>query len=129
MPALREAVLEYIDAVTRVGICVCAALSHALGLGSSYFDEHLLAPEPIQLFRAFRYKGSGSPDRYGIGEHTDFGLLTLLQQFAPGLQVRHSPATQLTRAQCRDPENKWVDIPVIPGALVCNGAPRLRALI
>src|SRR5690606_1810540 len=51
----------------------------------------------------------GVPDAagWGVGEHTDYGLLTLLaQDDLPGLEVR-------TRAG-------WVAVPAIPGASVCN---------
>ena len=49
---------------------------------------------------------AGSED-WGVGEHTDYGLLTLLaQDDLGGLQVK------TTRG--------WIDAPPIPGTLVCN---------
>jgi isopenicillin N synthase-like dioxygenase len=60
------------------------------------------------LFRIFHYPPS--PPRsggWGVGEHTDYGLLTLLaQDDSGGLQVAA-------------PEG-WIDAPPIPGTLVCN---------
>jgi isopenicillin N synthase-like dioxygenase len=58
------------------------------------------------LFRIFRYPPSAA-DGWGVGEHTDYGLLTLLEQDdVGGLQVR-TPAG-------------WVNAAPIAGALVCN---------
>ncbi|KDQ59699.1 hypothetical protein JAAARDRAFT_629750 [Jaapia argillacea MUCL 33604] len=62
--------------------------------------------------RCFKYEpkeGEGvGKDVFGIGEHSDFGLLTILGQTTPGLQVV-SPYTQ-----------EYVDVPVIEGALCIN---------
>ena len=44
---------------------------------------------------------------WGVGEHTDYGLLTILaQDSAGGLQVRGPGG--------------WIDVPALPGVLVCN---------
>jgi isopenicillin N synthase-like dioxygenase len=60
------------------------------------------------LFRIFRYPPQRADDEgWGVGEHTDYGLLTLLlQDEVPGLQVR-------------TPQG-WLDAPPLPGTLVCN---------
>jgi len=89
---LRAAVLDHIDEVTRVGQAVLAGLALALGLDARWFVQHLTA-DPIVLFRIFRYPPTGpalaTGDGWGVGEHTDYGLLTLLgQDGTPGLEVR-----------------------------------------
>jgi isopenicillin N synthase-like dioxygenase len=60
------------------------------------------------LFRIFHYPPSPPHDEsWGVGEHTDYGLLTLLaQDESGGLQIAA-------------PEG-WIDAPPIPGTLVCN---------
>lgn len=60
------------------------------------------------LFRIFHYPPQPpGDDGWGVGEHTDYGLLTLLAQDEnAGLQV-HTP-------------NHWVPAPPIAGTLVCN---------
>src|SRR3954470_22844980 len=51
---LRDAVLDYLDAVTQVGHVVLRGISRALGLEPDWFDEHLTA-DPLVLFRIFHY--------------------------------------------------------------------------
>jgi isopenicillin N synthase-like dioxygenase len=60
------------------------------------------------LFRIFHYPPSPpESDDWGVGEHTDYGLLTLLlQDDNGGLSVRTA--------------NGWVDAPPVPGTFVCN---------
>ncbi|KZP05327.1 Clavaminate synthase-like protein, partial [Athelia psychrophila] len=69
----------------------------------------LATPNPVQLFRCFYYIAADDAKggQFGIGEHSDFGLLTLLAQNGPGLQVL-------------SPGGKWLDVPVIPGSHVVN---------
>jgi isopenicillin N synthase-like dioxygenase len=111
-PELRGLVERWMAEVTAVGRVVLRGV--ALGLG---LDEDAFAPwcaDPTVLFRIFRYPAAptggtaarGEPD-WGVGEHTDYGLLTLLaQDAAGGLEVR-------VRGQ-------WVPVPFRPGSLVCN---------
>jgi isopenicillin N synthase-like dioxygenase len=104
---LCDAVLEYIDALTDLGHMVLAAISRALGLDDRWFDRHLTA-DPIVLFRIFHYPPL--PDgtaRWSVGEHTDYGLITILgQDSSGGLEVRG--------------RNGWVAVPPIPDAFVVN---------
>jgi len=63
------------------------------------------------LFRLFNYPSLPCPDssidRWGVGEHTDYGLLTiLLQDDVGGLQIKTSKG--------------WIEAPPIPGSFVCN---------
>src|SRR5262249_13194165 len=79
----------------------------SLGLDAGYFRKTYTA-RPTTLFRIFHYPPSApSDDGWGVGEHTDYGLLTLLaQDHLGGLQVR-------------TPQG-WIAAPPIEGALVCN---------
>lgn len=103
----RDAILEYIDAVTGVGHALLAGISRALGLDDRWFDRHLTA-DPIVLFRIFHYPPLPDGDRqWSVGEHTDYGLLTILgQDRAGGLEVRG--------------RRGWVAAPPIPDAFVVN---------
>jgi isopenicillin N synthase-like dioxygenase len=107
VPRLRPLVLAYLDALTTAGQAVLAGVALSLGLDARYFADGYTA-DPTILFRIFHYPPSAPQDQgWGVGEHTDYGLVTLLaQDDSGGLQV----AT---------PEG-WIDAPPIPGTLVCN---------
>ncbi|MEP7270774.1 MAG: 2-oxoglutarate and iron-dependent oxygenase domain-containing protein [Acidobacteriota bacterium] len=102
----REATLEYIAAMTELGRKLMYGLSLSLGLEESYFEEHY-TKDPFVLFRVFNYPPSDSEDSWGVGEHTDYGLLTILKQDdSAGLEVRVG--------------KRWIKAPPIPGTFVCN---------
>jgi isopenicillin N synthase-like dioxygenase len=106
LPLLRETVLDYMAALTRLGHRLMAGLAISLGLEESYFSEHGTG-EPLTLFRIFNYPPPRDPTLWGVGEHTDYGLLTiLLQDDAGGLEVRS--------------RSSWVSAPPVPGSFVCN---------
>jgi isopenicillin N synthase-like dioxygenase len=107
VPELREAVLDYLAALTTTAQAVLRGVAVSLDLDAGYFANGYTA-DPTILFRIFHYPPSepGSDD-WGVGEHTDYGLLTLLaQDVNGGLQVRSGAG--------------WIDAPPIPGTFVCN---------
>jgi isopenicillin N synthase-like dioxygenase len=105
-PGFREAVLDYMAALTQLGHRLMAGLALGLGLEESYFADRYTG-EPLTLFRIFNYPPPRDPALWGVGEHTDYGLLTiLLQDDAGGLEVRS--------------RSRWVAAPPVPGSFVCN---------
>jgi isopenicillin N synthase-like dioxygenase len=106
---LRDAVLDYIDAMTRLGCVLMRAVATGLGLEPTWF-ERTVTGEPLVLFRIFHYPAvstSVDDDSWGVGEHTDYGLLTILgQDGTSGLEVRS--------------HGEWVAVPAEPGTFVCN---------
>src|SRR5688572_3070163 len=75
MPHLRRLVLDYMAALTRLGHRLMAGISLSLGLPESYFADRYTS-DPLILLRLFNY-----PSRvagFGVGEHTDYGLLTIV---------------------------------------------------
>jgi isopenicillin N synthase-like dioxygenase len=109
---LRDAVLLYLDALTDLGHLLTAGLGLALGLDADWFPTHLTG-DPTVLFRIFHYPPEppggvpGEAAGWGVAEHTDYGLLTILRQDATGgLEVR----------TCRG----WTPAPPVPGSFVCN---------
>jgi isopenicillin N synthase-like dioxygenase len=107
VPGMRAAVLGYLDALTGLGQAVLRGVALSLGLDADYFAAGYTA-DPTVLFRVFRYPaGPAAETAWGVGEHTDYGLLTLLaQDDAGGLQVR-TPAG-------------WIDAPPLAGTFVAN---------
>jgi isopenicillin N synthase-like dioxygenase len=109
---LRDAVLGYMDELTRVGHAVMRGIALALGLREDWFARDLTS-DPTILFRIFHYPADADAHTpkdagaWGVREHTDYGLLTiLLQDDTGGLQVRS--------------RSGWVDVPPDPDAFVCN---------
>ena len=109
VPELRTAVLSYLDALDGVARTVLCGIAASLGHGPGFVD----VDRPTVLFRIFHYPPAPpvapgrQPEDWGVGEHTDYGLLTLLHQDDNGgLQVR-TPGG-------------WIDAPPVPGSFVCN---------
>jgi isopenicillin N synthase-like dioxygenase len=110
MPEFRDAVLAYMDAMTQLGHALMEGIALSLGLEASYFADRYTR-DPLTLFRIFNYPGDpATPNdepRWGVGEHTDYGLLTILKQDdTGGLQVKSDDA--------------WIAAPPIPDAFLCN---------
>jgi len=105
--ALRGAVMDYLESNTRAAHAIMEGIALSLGLDAQYFRRHYTA-EPTVLFRIFHYPSDTlQSGQWGVGEHTDYGLLTLLaQDDAGGLQVKS--------------RDGWIEAPPIPGTLVCN---------
>jgi isopenicillin N synthase-like dioxygenase len=102
VPEMRAAVLGYLDALTGLGQAVLRGVALSLDLDAEYFAAGYAA-SPTVLFRVFRYPAVPPGEAgWGVGEHTDYGLLTLLaQDDAGGLQVK-TPAG-------------WIDAPPLAG--------------
>ena len=130
---LGPAAIDWMEAVTEVGHAIMSGLAIALGLDPHWFATHLTA-DPTVLFRIFRYPpdtrppdgpapatdadahpNAATPPAWGVAEHTDYGLLTLLaQDDNGGLEVRVADG--------------WVKVPAEPGVMVCNLGDMLEAI-
>lgn len=122
---LGPVALAYMDAVTQVGHAIMSGLAIALGLEPGWFEANLTA-DPTVLFRIFGYPAddasaeSAQPEptrqpAWGVSEHTDYGLLTLLaQDDNGGLEVRV--------------DDIWVEVPAEPDVLVCNLGDMMEAI-
>jgi isopenicillin N synthase-like dioxygenase len=108
VPELRTAVLEYLDALAALGQALLRGMAIGLGLDADWFHTHLTA-DPLLLFRIFRYPPEAvhRDPSWGVAEHTDYGLLTILRQDDQGGLEVHAPSG-------------WIDAPPLPGTFVCN---------
>ena len=107
IPGFRETVLRYVDSLTALGHALMSGISLGLGLDEHYFKQRYYR-DPLILFRIFNYPHSSASQSgetaWGVGEHTDYGLLTILRQDdTGGLQVKS--------------RSRWIDAPPIPRIL------------
>ncbi len=119
LPEFKETVLEYMNALSELGHAVMTGIALSLGLDRWYFRQRYMS-DPFILFRVFHYPPAsegvdGTVDAapvpteppWGVGEHTDYGVLTILKQDQTGgLQVKS--------------KSGWIDAPPLEGTLVCN---------
>lgn len=114
VPGLRDAVLAYMAALTGLGHALMRGVALSLGLEPNHFRDGMMA-RPLTLFRVFHYPAvvadPGADEQedepWGVGEHTDYGVLTILRQDdVGGLQVRSG--------------SRWIEAPPVPGSFVCN---------
>lgn len=110
VPELRDAVLDYMNQMTRLGHSLMSGIALSLGLEESYFADRYTS-DPLTLFRIFNYpparQAPGLDSNWGVGEHTDYGLLTMLKQdMSGGLEVKV--------------KSRWIAAPPLPNSFVCN---------
>ncbi|RIL05804.1 MAG: isopenicillin N synthase family oxygenase [Proteobacteria bacterium] len=108
IPGFRDTVRAWIDAMTALGHALLRGIALSLALPADWFARY--TADPTVLFRIFEYpeipRDAAEP-AWSVGEHTDYGVLTiLLQDDAGGLEVKAG--------------GRWTPAPPIPGAFVCN---------
>lgn len=106
---MQRIVTEYMKQLTSLGTVLITAIAASLGLHPSDFGDQFTSP--TTLFRIFHYPPHDP--RYGaasqaVGEHTDYGYITILRQdTSGGLQVRGA-------------RGEWIDAPPVPNTFVIN---------
>lgn len=110
IPEMRPIVLRYLAAMTHLAHRLAEGIALSLGLEASYF-AHRYTGDPLVLFRIFNYPDTAGTaaeaNAWGVGEHTDYGFLTILKQDdSGGLQVKS--------------QGRWLEAPPLPNAFVCN---------
>lgn len=105
---LGPIVLEVLDELTALGHRLCRLIATGLGLAPGWFEQHLTA-DPTVLFRIFHYPTAGEVHgaSWGVQEHTDYGLLTILRQDDVGGLEVHG-------------RDGWIEAPPVPDSFVCN---------
>lgn len=105
----KETVLEYMEEMKKIGFLLMRAVALSLNIDPSLFGSAFA--DPTVLFRIFNYPPHDS--KFGersqaVGEHTDYGYLTVLKQDpSGGLQVRGR-------------DGAWIEAPYIENTFVIN---------
>ena len=105
---LPQAVSNWMDEMQSLGQEVLSFMAEGLGLPPDLFATTLTG-RPTPLFRVFRYppQPSGDESNWGVREHSDYGLLTLLAtDGTPGLEINVNGV--------------WIAVPADPKLLICN---------
>ena len=112
IPGFADTILEYMACLTDLGHALMRGVAMSLALQRSYFRDRYMA-DPLTLFRIFHYPPSepvnslADDEQWGVGEHTDYGVLTILRQDdVAGLQVKT--------------QSRWIDAPPVANSFVCN---------
>ncbi|MDH3663663.1 MAG: 2OG-Fe(II) oxygenase [Alphaproteobacteria bacterium] len=109
MPTLRSAALAYFRAAHEVAHQLMRGFAIGLDVDADFFLQTTAMPMSRASFVYYPPQDAAlGPDQFGVGPHTDFGVLTVLcQDDVGGLQVQ-------------DAGGEWVSAPPIPGTLVVN---------
>ncbi|MEL0638815.1 2OG-Fe(II) oxygenase family protein [Marinomonas sp. TI.3.20] len=105
----KEGMEEYHQEMLQLAHRLIGAIALSLHLPEDYFYK--LQKKPISIQRLLHYppqSGNITRDEIGIGEHTDYGFLTILaQDSAGGLQVKNRAGD-------------WISAPPIDGTFIVN---------
>ncbi|XP_076891900.1 homoarginine-6-hydroxylase 2-ODD-C23.1-like [Bidens hawaiensis] len=117
-PNFKKVMEEYLVLCTELSRKIMRGIALALG-GSIDEFEGKIAGDPFWVLRIIGYPGvEGSPNNdIGCGAHTDYGLLTLVNQ-----------DDDKTALQVRNLSGEWISAVPIPGTFVCNIGDMLKIL-
>jgi len=109
----KGVVTTYLDRLTELGHVLMEAIGISLSLPRDFFRDRFTR-SPFTIFRIFHYPRDlvgvheDNVERWGVGEHTDYGVLTILaQDNTGGLEVK-------TR------DGNWLPVPPIENSFVVN---------
>ncbi len=105
---LEQAVTAWMTAMKSLGQQLLRIMAAGLQQPADLFERDLTA-QPTELFRIFRYPPhpAGDSNTWGVAEHSDYGLLTLLAtDGTPGLEVNS--------------QGEWIPAPADADLLICN---------
>ncbi|CAL5326219.1 unnamed protein product [Camellia sinensis] len=122
-PNLKQLMEEYISLCTDLSRKIMRGIALALGASADEFEGER-AGDPFWVFRIIGYpvlshaNGKDMTENdIGCGAHTDYGLLTLVNQDA-----------DITALEVRNQSGEWISAPPVPGTFVCNIGDMLKPL-
>lgn len=114
---------EYTSICTDLSRKIMRGIALALGAPADEF-EGKRAGDPFWVLRIIGYPGVSHANSHdmpkndiGCGAHTDYGLLTLVNQDA-----------DITALEVRNQSGEWISAPPFPGTFVCNIGDMLQIL-
>ena len=84
----RQTMMDYHDKMKKISFQLIQMLAMALDLPKTYFDPHFI--EPMAVLRLLHYSSEPSNIDNGVyacGAHSDYGMITILANNKPGLQI------------------------------------------
>eukprot|EP01034_Spumella_vulgaris_P002798 gene2798-3626_t len=87
LPGFRKTSLDYVAEVEKLGHRLMELVSVGLGLEAHHIHKNYTY-DSLSIVRMFHYPhvAQANEKQWGIGEHSDYGLLTMLTTDSPGLQ-------------------------------------------
>jgi isopenicillin N synthase-like dioxygenase len=111
----RDVVSRYFTTIAALGLRLCSALEHYLGLPPGAMTGQMTMPiSQLRLLHYVRTEGAENHKSVNMGAHTDYECLTLLHTRNPGLQVMTT-------------DDRWIDVPADPEVYVVNIGDMLEA--
>ncbi|CAI0405744.1 unnamed protein product [Linum tenue] len=107
-PNYKELMEEYISLCTELSRKIMRGIGLALGGSPSEFEGDR-AGEAFWVTRIIGYPGVPDANNLCSEAHTDYGLLTLVNQ-----------DDDITALQVKNLSGEWISAPPIPGTFVCN---------
>jgi len=109
LPGFKSTALQSIDVADKLTLRILEKFDQVLGTGTTLVDAHL---QPFNTTRVIHYpsvEGVLEHNQMRIGEHSDYGTITLLWQIndVPGLQVQ-------------DLQKTWHPVPYANDGVVVN---------
>ena len=108
-PANFKDVLDaYHKELKVLGFKIMSALAQGMGLKKEFFAEKFVPYSSTTIGMYHYFPSTNQPNEICCGEHTDYGVLTILMQDdVGGLEIRGE-------------DGKWIPAPPIPGTFVIN---------
>ncbi|SPO07704.1 uncharacterized protein DNG_10399 [Cephalotrichum gorgonifer] len=112
--AKRQEVEDFKSGCYDLSIAIMSCFAVQMGRDRSYFTQFHQHKEPGNVLKLIKYprfkeRPTGVPR---LSEHTDWGSITFVFTDKAGLEIR-------------DPDDRWFDLPVVPGGVVVNIADAL----
>jgi len=114
LPGFRETLVDYFEALEKLGRQILPIYAIALGMPPDYFQDAFSEYETESILRAAHFPSGELEDcQFNVGPHTDSSFLTLLAVTdVPGLELLSQ-------------SGNWFPAPPISGAMVVNSGDML----